>query len=702
MNNALPSLNSNLTPARRIRSLLVPVLAAAMIFVVLVPLPPMIMSILLVANITLAAVIFLTTIFITTPLEFSVFPSLLLGATMFRLVLNIATTRLILTAGENGRSIAEAQHAAGDVVWTFSQFVAAGSLPVGVILFSILAVIQFVVITKGASRISEVAARFVLDAMPGKQMAIDADLNAGIIEQDEARRRRGDITSRADFYGAMDGASKFLRGDAVAAVLITLVNICGGLYVGMAQYGWGWGQTVGLFTRLTIGDGLVTQVPALLITISAALMVTRSTGKTSLGDQIIGQLTARPIALVVTAVFLLALTLTALPAVPLAVLAAGCLATAWWLKRRGEQTPQDAKPADANTTQHDEIQRIMTVQPMQIELGYALIRLADSEQGGDLLERISNLRSRVAGQLGLVIPRVAIRDNMQLRSHNYSIGIRGATVATGRIQPGRLFATGPEEKLGGLAGPAGLCPTTDEPGVWIRRDDCPKAQEMGLTIITPVEMILSHLTQTVRRHAAELLTRQKAAEMLEDLRSSAGSLVDEVTAKCSIGHVQRIFQRLLAERVSIRDTEAVLEALCEAAERTDQLSRQVEAIRKSMGRTISQSCCSEYGRLWCVTISDELAAAVAGEGELDSPGVLPFEGDLHEQIVQAIGQGVRQLRQMGQMPVLLCKAGVRVGLRRIIAASMPEAAVLSYDEIDSVEVKSIEQISLPRPVAEPA
>ena len=322
----------------RHRGLILPVAAAGMIFVVLVPLPPMLMDVLLAANIALAAIILLTTIYVASPLEFSVFPSLLLGVTLFRLVLNVATTRLILTAGAEGRGVAEAQGAAGQVIWSFSEFVTSGSLPVGVILFTILIIIQFVVVTKGAARISEVAARFVLDAMPGKQMSIDADRNGGLVTDAEARQRRRRIDQEADFYGAMDGASKFLRGDAVAAVIITLVNILGGLYVGMVQYGWEFSRTVNLFTRLTIGDGLVAQVPAFIVSVSAALIVSRSTVKTNLGEEIVAQLTSRPIALAITAVFLGALMLTSLPKLPLLLLGVGCSGLAYLLSRRNRDS----------------------------------------------------------------------------------------------------------------------------------------------------------------------------------------------------------------------------------------------------------------------------------------------------------------------------------------------------------------------------
>ena len=385
----------------RHRGLILPVVAAGMIFVILMPLPPVVINLLLIANLTLAAMILLTVIYVDSPLDFSVFPTVLLGATVFRLVLNVATTRLILTAGADGRGIAEAQSAAGQVVWTFSHFVTAGSLAVGVILFVIIAVVQFVVITKGAARISEVSARFVLDAMPGKQMAIDGDLSAGLITEVQARQRRQTVSRQADFHGAMDGASKFLRGDAVAAVVITLVNILGGIYVGMVQYGWNFSDTVDLFTRLTIGDGLVAQVPALIISLSAALLVTRSAAKTNLGEEVVRQLASRPIVLGLTAVFLAALSLTSLPKGPLLLLGVGLVGLAMLLSRRQKAAEAAAEDEAADTPDErtgpavDDIQELLTVDPIRIEMGYALVSLVDSSQG-DLLSRITALRRQIA------------------------------------------------------------------------------------------------------------------------------------------------------------------------------------------------------------------------------------------------------------------------------------------------------------------
>ncbi|MBN1553231.1 MAG: FHIPEP family type III secretion protein [Phycisphaerae bacterium] len=589
---------SGATTASRLRGLIVPSTAAAMLFVLLVPMHPGVMDVLLAANIALAGVIFLTTIFIATPLEFSVFPSLLLGATLLRLVLNIATTRLILTAGD-GRSFEQAHLAAGHVIWSFSEFVASGSLAVGVILFCILAVIQFVVITKGATRISEVAARFVLDAMPGKQMAIDADLSAGLIDEHQARKRREKISAEADFYGAMDGASKFLRGDAVAAVLITLVNIFGGLYVGLVQYGWGLERTIGLFSRLTIGDGLTSQIPALLVSVSAALMVTRSTARMHLGEQVIKQITSRPEALIVTAALLVVLTLTSLPTLPLLILAAGCVLTAW---RYGKQRPRDKAPETPDETKQEipatgtvsrELEKTLAVHPLQVELGYALIRLVDEAQGGDLVSRIDALRHRIASDTGLVMPPVRVRDEMHIGSHDYRISVRGTVVARGRIQPGKLLVTGQSDTLEMMRGLPARRPYDDADGLWISMNQQGLADKLGLQTEPAREVLIEHLHRTVRRHGPELLSRQATADRIETLRAAAPSLVADVTERLPVGRVHRVLQRLLREGLSIRDLETILESLSDAARRSDSLEEQVQTVRNAVCPTMQQEYCSE-------------------------------------------------------------------------------------------------------------
>ncbi len=679
-----------------LRSLILPVAAAAGIFVILYPLPAGVMDVLLAANITFAAVILLTTIYVSSPLEFSVFPSLLLGATLSRLVLNIATTRLILTAGADGCGVEAAQLAAGRVIWAFSDFVTSGSLVVGVILFAIIVTVQFIVITRGASRISEVAARFVLDAMPGKQAAIDADLAANLTTQDEARRRRREVAAEADFYGAMDGASKFLRGDAVASVVITIVNILGGLYVGLVQYGWNWSQTVELFTRLTVGDGLVTQVPAVIVSVSAALIVTRSTVRTNLGEEVIRQIAGRPIVLVITAVFLGALMLTALPKLPLLLLGGGCASLAWVLSRRRHDQPAAHPPKPASTEETDrDVEHLLTVEPMQLEMGYALVHMVDPEQDGDLLEQIGALRREIAADLGLRVPSISIRDNMRIAPRRYSVSIRGGKVASGQLFPGQLLAVAVDTPAGKLVGRETTDPASGRPAVWISPTQGDRARMMGYEVFMPPSLLVRHLGHVIHRHAAELLTRQQVVRMLDNLRQRASSLVEEVTRKLNVGQVQRVLQNLLRERVAIRDLEGILEALSEQIDqtgRTDRIDVLSECVRSRLARTLMQRYCAEDGKLWCVRLESSLEDAirlhVAG-GDDGAPAKVP--ADLVSRVSAFVTDGLVRLRRAGRRPVVLCTPQVRATVHELLQSAQPEAAVLATNEVDSVEIQSVIQ-----------
>jgi len=678
----------------RHRGVILPVAVTALIFVILVPVPPVLIDLLLAANIALAAVILLTAICVSTPLEFSVFPSLLLVATLVRLVLNVATTRLILTAGSAGVGPEGAQFAAGRVVWAFSSFVSSGSLAVGVILFVMLVVIQFVVVTRGAARVSEVAARFVLDAMPGKQMAVDADVGSGAIDETEARQRRGRISREADFYGAMDGASKFLRGDAIAAVIITLVNILGGLYIGMVQYGWQWAQTVDLFTRLTIGDGLVTQIPAFLICISAGLIVTRSTARTNLGEEMVGQLTGNPAVLVITGIFLAALTLTSLPALPLVTLGAGCLGLAVVLtRRRRAQTVPPSPAAQPRRERAQNVEELLNVEPMKIELGYRLVALVDSQRGGDLLGRIAGLRKQIAMELGLVIPPVRVVDNMSLPANAYTILIRGSKVAGSVLYPKRLLAVGqvedrPEQHE--LDGIPAVEPTFDTPAVWITPDRQGEAEAAGYVVVEPPVVIATHLGAVVSRHAAELLARRQVTALLENLGARSGELVAEARETFGVGRIQKVLRRLLDERVPIRDIETVLETLCQSDADVDDIEELTEQVRSALWRPLSQQYCGQDGKLWCLRldadVEQRIGTYVADAGSTATSAV-PTE--LTRTLCDGVKESVGRFAENGRKPVLLCAAHVRPTVQRIISTVTPETAVLGYNEVNCADVESI-------------
>ena len=684
---------------RRHRGLILPVTAAAMIFVVLVPLPRIVVDLLLVANIALAAMILLTTIHVASPLEFSVFPSLLLGATLFRLVLNIATTRLIITAGADGRPVSEATQAAGEVIWAFSSFVTSGSLAVGVILFIILVIIQFVVVTKGASRISEVAARFVLDAMPGRQMAIDSDLSAGVIDKVQARRRREQINRQADFYGAMDGASKFIRGDALAAVIITLVNILGGMYVGLVQYGWTLAETADLFTRLTIGDGLVTQIPAFLVAISAALLVSRSTARTNLGKEVVAQLTARPIVLGITAVFLGALMLTALPKVPLALLGIGCGGLAWMLSRRRQglrdrRTAGPGAPRGSGVGEDVSVEKLISIDPIQIEIGYSAARLVDESHRVDLLERLGALRRQIAMELGLIVGPVVIRDDMRLEAHTYVVKIRGVKVAEGRIYPTQLLAVGGGETTGLVIGRRTVEPVSGAEAFWITPMQKHCAETMGYTIVEPPMVLMSHLDEIIRRNAARLLSRQQVSRMLEALAPAATDLVTEVNKKVPTHIVHKVLGNLLSERVPIRDLESVLEGLCDGVGRSDDPEVLTEHVRGHLGRSLSQQYCGDDGKLWCVSLAAGTEDAI--QTRLDDGGDAggDTEPELTARVSRAVSDALGRLRKRGRRPVVLCTPRVRLHLKQILGPTDPDAAVLGYNEIQSVEVQRLENVGV--------
>jgi flagellar biosynthesis protein FlhA len=700
----------------RHQGLILPVGVAVMVLVILVPLPAGLMNVLLLGNIALALVILLMTVFVAGPLEFSVFPSLLLGATMLRLVLNLAATRLILTCGADGRTVAQAQGAAGSVVWSFGQFVASGSLAVGAVLFAILVIVQLAVVTKGAARISEVAARFVLDAMPGKQMAIDADLAASMITPEQAHDRRQTVAREADFYGAMDGASKFLRGDAVAAILILLVNVLGGLYVGLVQYRWNLAATAELFVRLTLGLGLVTQVPALLVAIATALIVSRSNVEADLSRQVISQLTARPVTLAIAAGLLAALALTSLPKLPLLLLGGGCLGLALILHRRRQASSaaQDvAEPAPPIAPPVQNIRDLLAVDAMRIELGFALIGLLDlpqpgvprrrADEPGGLLNRIAALRRRIAAELGLVLPPIRIRDNMEMDSRAYAIHIRGAKVASGKLYTRQVLAIASanltdvqkEETAGALMGRPTTEPIFGGWAMWISPSQQERAEAMGCVVADSADVLMMHLAETVRRRAAELLSRQQVTELLENLKTTAASLVAEVTAKLTTAQIHKVLQNLLQERVSIRHLEAILESLCDAACQTNQVEALTEQVRSAMGRSLCQQFCDRDGKLPCVHLSpaleQELGAYVAEGPAYSAAGIPP---DVGKAVSKALGDGLASLARQGRRPVVVCAPQIRPVIRKLLSGTVPEAVVLGYNEIDSVEVESLASLGI--------
>ncbi len=667
---------------QRHRNLLLPMGALSLIFVVLVPLPTALMDVLLVSNIAGSALILLTVMYVASPLEMSVFPSLLLGTALFRLVLNTATTRLILTNAQEGTG------AAGQVIQAFGGFVASGSLAIGAIIFVIIVVIQFVVITKGATRIAEVAARFTLDGMPGKQMAIDADLNAGTITEEEAKHRRREITREADFYGAMDGASKFVRGDAVAGVIITLINIMGGLYVGMVELEppYGLSETLEIFTTLTIGDGLVSQIPAFIISLSAAMIVSRSVSTTNFGEELLTQVLARPVALGLTALFLGSLMLTPLPTIPLGVMAVGLGGMAFFL-RQGRVRREQARKAQtrAEPRPPEKVETLLNIDPMELEVGYGLIKLVDRKQGGDLLDRISNIRKQQAGELGIVVPPIRIRDNIQLEPNQYDIKLRGVRIASGETLPGHLLAIDSGLVAEKISGMDTREPAFGLPALWITADQKPLAEHRNYTVVEASSVLATHLTEVIKQHADELLTREAVGRLIDNLRERSPKLIEEVIPTVlKIGEVQKVLQTLLRERVPIRDLEVILETLGDWAARTKDPEVLTEYARHALGRQICQLYRSANNRIMCVTLDPRLEDLIHSHLERSERGTfLTLSPETQNRIVEAARREVEKAGRsaQGQTPAILCSPQIRAWMRRLIENALPQVPVLAFNEI---------------------
>jgi flagellar biosynthesis protein FlhA len=654
MASAAVSRSATSGPWARIQDLILPIGMIASVLVIMMPVPAELMDLLLAANITIAVIMLLTTLYVRTPLEFNIFPSLLLATTLFRLVLNVATTRLILT-----RAAHDGLLAAGGVVRTFGQFVTGGTsgtdnIVVGLIIFSIIVVIQFVVITKGATRISEVAARFTLDGMPGRQMAIDADLNAGAIDEREAQRRRQEISQQADFFGAMDGASKFVRGDAIAGIIIILINIVGGLFIGIVQSGMSLPEAGSLFTTLTIGDGLVTQVPAFLISLAAGMLVTRSNQESNLPREFLRQLVTRPQALAVAGGFLVVLLFTGLPRVPLILIAAGCVGMAVMLTRRQGQAKAEAaakkQAAVAKTTQR--VEDYLTVDPMELELGIGLIRFADPRRGGDLLERIQRVRQNLAAEMGVILPKVRVRDNMRLEPAQYRIKIADTVVAQGR---------------------------TD--------------QQVG----EPAGAIIEQLSDTVRQHADELLTRDAVKHLLDELQQTAPATVDElIPGLMKLGEVQQVLQLLLREAVPIRQLAPILETLGDWAPHTKDPTELAEHVRQRLARTICTRYRDRDQRLYVITLDPALEEQIqaATEPRAEGPAVRLPPREV-EDVCRSILSEAEKLAADGRPPILLVSPEMRPAVKQLTTAHIPHLVVLSYNEITrDTRIESVAMVEM--------
>jgi flagellar biosynthesis protein FlhA len=690
----------NLDTVRRLlrhTDLLAAVAVVMVVTMLVVPLPPALLDLLITLNISGALTIVVATMYLGKALDFASFPSLLLLTTMFRLAINVSVTRLILTTGD-----------AGSVVKAFGSFVVSGNVVVGLVIFLILVVIQFVVVTNGAGRVAEVGARFTLDAMPGKQMAIDADLNAGLITDEQARNRRSEIAREADFYGAMDGASKFVKGDAMAALIITAINLVGGIIVGVAQRGLSFTEATHQFSLLTVGDGLAAQIPALLISVATGIIVTRATSEKDLGSDIASQiLRQRKAPLVAATVIGLFALVPGLPKLPFLAIA-GIFAAIGWSVRHGLPGEEDAteaalalaaptqagrsgQPGDGQDS--EEALERLSVDPLELAVGFGLVPLVDGSSGGNLLRRVSAIRRQIAGELGIVIPAVRIHDELGLESHEYVLKVRGSEVARARIMPGHLLAMDPGDATPGLQGIPTTEPTYGLPAVWVHSSDRAEAEALGYTVVDAESMIVTHLTETIRTHASELLTRQDVRTLLDRLKETNAAVVEEIVPEAlTLGEIQRVLRSLLAEGVPVRDLGTIMEAIGDKARITRDTGLLTEYARQALGRAITAPHLDERLCLQAITldpaIEQEVATSITQttDGEylaIDPPRAQAIVGALRTQVEHASARGARN-------PILLCSARVRRHLRRLIAQAQPHLPVCSYNEIaPGVNVETI-------------
>ncbi|MGH2859967.1 MAG: flagellar biosynthesis protein FlhA [Solirubrobacteraceae bacterium] len=673
--------------------------AVAMVTIVtmlIIPLPPMLLDFLITLNISGGLMIVVASMYLNNALEFSAFPSLLLMTTMFRLAINVSVTRQILGKGN-----------AGSVVQAFGQFVVGGNVVIGLVIFLILVVIQFVVVTNGAGRVAEVAARFTLDAMPGKQMSIDADLNAGMITDTEARKRRSDIAREADFYGAMDGASKFVRGDATAAVLITGINLVGGIVIGLLHRHLSFGETINTYSILTVGDGLAAQIPALLISVATGIIVTRSASERDLGSEIAKQILSQQKATLVAGAVITCFALVpGLPKLPFLLIGSMLFMIGRRVGKKGlpeslanapvEEKQPEVAPAGDNVAR-DTVLKELPIDALELGVGFGLVPLVDRRAGGTLAQRVSMIRRQIAGELGMVIPRVRIHDEVDLDSHEYVFKVRGSEVARGKVMAGHLLAMDPGDAVGKLQGIPTTEPAFGLPAVWIHQSMHAEAESYGYTVVDGESVIVTHLTETIRSHAAALLTRQDVRQLLDQLKATNEAVVNEVVPDVlTLGEIQRVLQGLLAEGVSIRDLGAIVESIGDKARLTRDPSLLAEYARQALGRAITAPYLDDNRTLHAITldpsVEHEVVTAITQTTEGEYLAMEPARAQavltaLRTQSDEATAHG-------GMRPVLLCSARVRRHLRRLVEQTLPHLAVCSYNEITSgISVETIGVVS---------
>lgn len=665
------------------------------VIMLIIPLPTAIIDFLIIINITIALLIILVSMNTREPLQFSIFPTLLLLVTLFRLGLNVSTTRAIL--GNQGD--------AGNVIETFGQFVVGGNALVGFVVFVILVVIQFVVITKGAERVSEVGARFTLDAMPGKQMSIDADLNAGMISDIEAKERRSKIEQEADFYGSMDGASKFVKGDAIAGIVIVIINIIFGLVIGMLQEGLPVMEAADKYTLLTVGDGLVSQIPALLISTATGIVVTRAASEGNLGHDITQQLFAYPKMLYVAGGTIMALGIfTPIDAVVTTTIAAALGVGGFIILRNQdrEQVLADeeerAPAADEDDMKSPEsVVNLLQVDPIEFEFGYGLIPLADANQGGDLLDRVVMIRRQLAIEMGMIVPVIRIRDNIQLQPNEYSIKIKGSEIAKGELLLDHYMAMSPGVDDENITGIDTIEPAFGLPALWISENMKEQAELSGYTVVDPPSVVSTHLTEVIKRHAHELLGRQETKQLIDHMNETYPTLVEDVTpSPLQTGEIQKVLSKLLQEKVSIRNLPIVFESLADYGQMTKDTDLLTEYVRQALSRQITSQYVTEGEPLYVITVGGSVEKLLADAVQQTEHGAfLNLDPEQAQRVVEVVMTEVERMQETGQMPLLLCSPAVRMYVRHLIERYMPQVPVLSYNELEpTVEVQSIGVVNM--------
>lgn len=663
------------------------------LMIMVVPLPTVLMDMLLAVNISIGVLILLTSLYVLKPLDFSVFPSLLLLTTLFRLALNVATTRLILLHGQDGPA------AAGHVIEGFGQFVVGGNTVVGLIIFLILVLINFIVITKGSTRIAEVAARFTLDAMPGKQMAIDADLNAGLIDDSQARERRESVSREAEFYGSMDGASKFVRGDAVAGLIITAINILAGLIIGTMQQGMPLSEAMSIYSILTVGDGLVSQIPALVISTAAGIIITRAGGDKPLPEELNHQFTQSPkLFLIASGALLMLGFMPGLPFIPFAIISVGAGIAWWYLKTEAASRAMQAEAAPAqmedNEQQEAPLTELLVVDPIRLEVGYGLIDLVESSNEGNLLDRLKSVRKQIAQEIGFILPFVHIKDNLQLGVSEYKVLIRGAEAGRGEMKPRSLLALESQVTGPGIEGEPTQEPAFGLPAIWISNDKRQQAELSGYTVVEPATVIATHVTEILRKYSHEILDRAQVRKMVDTLSEQHGKIIDEIIpSQVSIGTLQNVLHQLLAEWVPIRDLLMIVESLADNSGQNLSINELTEKVRVRLGRNIVQQHLNPTGELGVFTLKPDIEQEMSERLEHYTEWTLPLNINRWQSFLMRLNDAVAEHDL--STTIILTRPELRAPLSASLSKAMARIAVLSIAEIPSyIKVETLGSIGL--------